>query len=268
MRTWTVVAGLFALALGACTPAPGSAAPIPTSSAGAAAAWVPKVGETWQIQFSGTIDTSVSAAVYDIDGYDNSSAVVASLHAKGRHVLCYTDTGTWENWRPDANQFPASVLGAGNGWAGEQWLDIRQLRTLGPIMAARFDACKAKGFDGIDPDNMDGYTYSTGFPLSSADQIAYNKMLAGLAHDRGLAIGLKNDLDQVPALVGSFDFAVNEQCYQYDECDTLKPFISAGKPVFHLEYSAQTSVFCPVTTGLKFSTIRKKLSLNAWRQSC
>jgi hypothetical protein len=258
MRTSTVVTGLCALALAACVPAP-------DHSAGA---WVPKVAETWQIQLSGTVDTSVDAAVYDIDGSDNSSAVVAALHAKGRHAICYVSAGSWEDWRPDASQFPASVKGKGNGWPGEKWLDIRQIDTLRPVMAARFDMCKAKGFDGVDPDNVDGYSNSTGFPLSSADQIAYNKMLAGLAHDRGLAVGLKNDLDQVPALVGSFDFAVNEQCYEYDECDALKRFIAAGKPVFHVEYSAQTSVFCPVTTGLKFSTIRKKLSLNASRQSC
>jgi hypothetical protein len=254
MRTWTAVTGICALALAAC---------VPVSRADAATAWVPKVAETWQYQLQGTVDTSVDAAVFDIDGFDNSASVVDALHAQGRHAVCYVSAGSWENWRPDASQFPASVKGKSNGWPGEKWLDIRQIDTLKPLMAARFDTCKTKGFDGVEPDNVDGYSNSTGFPLTPANQIAYNTMLAGLAHDRGLAVGLKNDVEQVPALVGSFDFAVNEQCFQYGECGTLAPFIAAGKPVFHVEYRR-----CPTPIPSGFSSIRKKLSLNAWRQSC
>ena len=42
------------------------------------------------------------------------------------------------------------------GLAGEYWLDIRRINDLAPIMQARFQMCKAKGFDGIEPDNIDG----------------------------------------------------------------------------------------------------------------
>ena len=167
------------------------------SMPGPPSGWTPRVGETWQYQLQGAIDTSVSAAVFDIDGFDTPSSVVATLHGHGAHVVCYVSAGAWENWRPDAGRFPSSVLGSGNGWPGEKWLDIRQLAILRPIMAARFDICKAKGFDAVEPDNVDGYANSTGFPLTGAQQIAYNKMLAGLAHERGLRVGLKNDLDQV-----------------------------------------------------------------------
>jgi hypothetical protein len=48
------------------------------------------------------------------------------------------------------------------GWPGEKWLDIRQIDQLAPIMRARLDACRAKGFDGIEPDNIDEYTNDTG----------------------------------------------------------------------------------------------------------
>ena len=140
--------------------------------------WTPAVKTSWQIQFSGKLDTSVNAQMYDVDLFDTSTATVTTLHAKGRKVICYFSAGSWEDWRPDAAQFPESVKGNGNGWPGERWLDARQLAVLGPIMEARLDLCKSKGFDGADPDNVDGYTNDTGFPLSAQDQLAYNRFLA------------------------------------------------------------------------------------------
>ena len=92
--------------------------------------------------------------------------------------------------------------------------------------------------------------------------------LSNVAHERGLAIGLKNDLDQVSALQPSFDFAVNEECYAYDECSVLKAFINAGKPVFHVEYEVPIKEFCPTTTKLGFSSMLKDLDLDASRTPC
>jgi hypothetical protein len=47
------------------------------------------------------VPTDVNASVYDIDWQD-TAAQVATLHALGRHVICYVDVGSWENYRPDA----------------------------------------------------------------------------------------------------------------------------------------------------------------------
>jgi hypothetical protein len=135
-------------------------------------------------------------------------------------------------------------------------------------MAARLDMCRDKGFDAVEPDNMDGYLNRTGFPLTAADQLRYNRLIARLAHDRGLAVGLKNDLDQIPELLPDFDFAVNEQCAQYEECDLLTPFVKAGKPVFHVEYELKTSQFCPEARELGLGSMRKRYELDAWRQPC
>jgi hypothetical protein len=115
---------------------------------------------------------------------------------------------------------------------------------------------------------MDGYRNDTGFPLTAADQLRYNRLVARLAHDRGLAVGLKNDLDQIPELVGDFDFAVNEQCAQYGECGALKPFVDADKAVFHVEYEVPTGRFCPESRRLKLSSLLKKYELGAWRREC
>lgn len=234
----------------------------------AAARWQPRPGVGWQWQLSGTVDTSVDVPVYDIDGFENSAGVVAGLHRAGRKVICYVNAGAYESFRPDAARYPKALLGRGDGWDGERWLDIRRLGRLRPLLAARFDMCRTKGFDAVEPDLLDGYANDTGFPLTAGQQLAFNRMVAELAHQRGLAVGLKNDLDQVPALVGDFDFSVDEQCAQYEECDALTPFIAAGKAVFHAEYELTPSQFCPQGRRLRLSSIRKHLSLDAWREAC
>lgn len=207
--------------------------------------------------------------VYDIDLFENPASVVASLHAQGRKAICYMSVGSWEPYRPDAGSFPDFVKGKPiEGWADERWLDIRRIDVLMPIMSARLDLCKQKGFDAVEPDLMDGYTNATGFPLTAADQIFYNRLIAAHAHARGLAVGLKNDVEQVHDLVGFFDFAVNEECAEYNECSMLAPFIRAGKTVFHVEYALDLPQFCPTTGRLGFSSMNKSPSLGAWRRPC
>ena len=48
--------------------------------------------------------------------------------------------------------------------------------------------------------------------------------------------GLKNSLAIIPDVVNIVDFAVNEQCSVFLECDKYDPFTKAGKPTFHIEY--------------------------------
>ncbi|MEU3722663.1 endo alpha-1,4 polygalactosaminidase [Streptomyces sp. NPDC031705] len=230
--------------------------------------WQPRPGTGWQWQLSGELDTSVDVPVYDIDGFNTSKEQVAALKKDGRRTVCYISAGAWEDFRPDAGDFPESMLGKGNGWEGERWLDIRRLAELEPLMAKRFDMCRDKGFDAVEPDNMDAYRNTSGFPVTADDQLKFNRFVAKLAHDRGMAVGLKNDLDQIPELVGDFDFAVNEQCAEYDECEELTPFIKAGKAVFHAEYDLPPSRFCKQSRRLKLSSLQKKLELGPWRKSC
>jgi hypothetical protein len=224
--------------------------------------WYPPAKLRWNYVLGAAPDLTIKAGMYGIDGFDTKKAVVKQIHSLSRRAVCYIDAGTWENWRPDAGQFPSSVLGKSNGWPGERWLDIRRLDVLGPIMRARMDMCQAKGFDGIDFDNVDGYANSTGFPLTYQDQLAYDTWLANRAHARGLTVALKNDLGQIGDLLPYFDYAVDEECFDYDECDLLKPFVSAGKAVFEVEYDLTLSDFCPDANSLGFNAIKKKVELD------
>ena len=231
--------------------------------------WQPKPGTSWQIQLQGNIDTSHAVQMYVIDLNDTPQSVIDSLHTRGVKVVCYFGAGSFEDWRTDASAFPPDVLGQPlDGWPGERWLDIRRIDVLGPIMAARLDRAKAKGCDAVDPDNVDGYSNTTGFALTAENQLYYNQWLAKNAHDRGLAIGLKNDLNQIEQLVAYFDFAINEQCAQYKECALLSPFIQAQKPVFQIEYQAKKSSTCATAKSLKFDLIFKRLDLKSWRRTC
>ncbi|MCX4820818.1 endo alpha-1,4 polygalactosaminidase [Streptomyces sp. NBC_01142] len=259
-RLWAVFLVLSLTVLAACSAPPPDQSPGPR--------WLPRPGMDWQWQLDGRIDTSVDVPVYDIDGFENDAATVRGLHRDGRKVICYINAGAWESFRPDHRDFPRSVLGGPNGWKGERWLDIRRLDTLRPLMAKRIDLCRERGFDAVEPDLLDAYLNDTGFPLTAAHQLAYNRMIAQLAHDRGLSVGLKNDLPQVPQLVDDFDFAVNEECEQYGDCAALKPFVEAGKAVFHVEYALPVDRFCKRARQLGFSSMRKKLDLGVWRQAC
>ena len=231
--------------------------------------WQPAPELTWQIQLKGILNTSYDVDVYDIDLFDTPASTIASLQAGGAHVICYFSAGSYEDWRTDEGDFPVEVIGNPlEGWPGENWLDVRNVNALMPIMEARMDLAVAKGCDAVDPDNVDGYTNNTGFPLTSADQLAYNIALADAAHERGLAVGLKNDLDQIDALVSHFDFAVNEQCFQYNECGSLTPFINNNKAVFGIEYELTADAFCAESITYKFSTLLMSYDLDGGRYSC
>lgn len=238
--------------------------------------WAPTTGTSWHIQYSGLpVDTSVNATVYNLDLEDTEPSLITSLHAAGRRLQCYFSAGSWEDWRSDADDFPADAIGDEmEGWPGERWLDVRHAG-LRPIMAARLDLAVTKGCDGVDPDNVNGYTNDTGFPLTYEDQLAYNLWLAAEAHARGLAIGLKNDVEQIVDLEPFFEWALNEECLSYDECNLMDPFIASGKPVFHLEYvddpadgPARLAEVCGDPTITGFSTLVKTWDLDAWYLAC
>lgn len=240
----------------------------------------PDVGTTWQWQLQPNavdeLNTTYDVDAYDLDLFDTPKALIDELRAQGRRVICYFSAGTYEDFRADAGEFAAAALGnALEEWAGERWLDIRAANVR-QIMLARLDLAAEKGCDCVEPDNVDGYVNDSGFPLSAGDQLDFNRLIADAAHARGLCVGLKNDLDQIPELVAYFDFSVNEQCHEYDECDALQPFIVAGKPVFNAEYAevyvndaTARDALCDDARGRGFHTLILPLNLDdAFRISC
>jgi len=215
--------------------------------------WKPGKDTTffWDLQ-NAPPDNTKNVGAYDIDGWGNSAEEVTALHARGVKVVCYMDAGTYEPGRPDSSAIPAALKGSGvAGWPGELWLDVRpagpSYATLQAIMLARFKVCEQKGFDAVEPDNLDSYQNKPGFTTTAADQLAYNAWIASSVHALGLAVFQKNDLDQVTQLEPYFDGILDEECNKYSECDTLAPYTAASKPVWDAEYKEDgetTAKFC------------------------
>ncbi len=222
----------------------------------------------WQWQLQGKIDTGVPACVYEVDGFETPKRTVAKLHRKGVKVICYLDVGSWEEYRPDASKFPKSALGNRyEGYPEERWLDVAHFHEFAGVMKRRIAMCAHKGFDAVEPDNIAGWENKTGFNITRRQQLRYNRWIANQVHRRGMSVALKNDPRQARQLVGNFDFAVVEECFQYNECGFFKPFVEAGKAVFEAEYELPPAKFCAKARRLGFSSIRKGVELFAkpWR---
>jgi hypothetical protein len=263
----------LALAFACACSAPGPPAAPPARPAVSGARWIPPAASTYQIQYGGRLDLTVAASIYDVDAFDTPARIVAQLHARGRRAVCYVDVGTWEKWRPDASAFPKTVLGEPDGgWPGERWLDVRQTSVLEPIMTQRFKLCKSKGFDAMDPDNLDGYQNDTGFPLTYAEQLAYDTWVAREAHALGLTVAQKGDNGQVADLSKVYDFAVVEQCFVQGWCGSFTRYTNRNALVVDVEYGLPQPRFlkktCPSDARYRETAILKHLSLNAWIVTC
>jgi hypothetical protein len=223
---------------------------------------------TWHWQLNGDINTNHNVELYDIDLFDTDEKIIKELKDSGKKVICYFSAGSFENWRDDKDKFPASVKGSSlDGWEGENWLDIRSSKVK-DIMSARIKLAKDKGCDGVEPDNVDGYTNNSGFDLTYEDQIAFNRFLASESHRYGLSIALKNDLDQIVDLEPYFDFAVNESCHKYSECDMLKPFTDHNKAVLNAEYEVdKKDEYCSNSFGFSMLFLPRGLD-DSFRYSC
>eukprot|EP00903_Cladosiphon_okamuranus_P008300 g7986.t1 len=213
--------------------------------------------------------------MFDVDLFDNDAAVFKTLQDAGIVVICYFSAGTYEEWRDDESSFPASALGSkvvfdGEFW-GEWWVNIND-ESIKTVMMERLDLAVEKGCDGVDPDQMEAYSYGeavTGWDITPEDQLAYNMWIAEQAHARNLSVGLKNDKDQVEVLEPYFDWALSTDCYTYSDCGVYTPFMAARKAVLDAEFSVVDLGLCNdtlMTSVIDF--IVKDGDLDELRCSC
>lgn len=256
---------LLVVALAAAAVAPASA----SEPRAVPAHWLMPQQLTWYWQLQGALKMGEPVDAYDVDGFETSAAQVSALREKGVHVICYIDVGTAEDFRPDYGEFPKSVLGRSNGWPGERWIDIRQLSTVEPIMSARFRMCAEKGFEAVEPDNIEAYANRSGFPISAQQQLTFNIWVAEAAHSLGMAVLQKNDAQQSGELEPYFDGALSEQCNQYSECASFEPYLEARKPVLNAEYHLASTRFCAQDEAAGIMGARFNVALNGRRyQPC
>ncbi len=232
--------------------------------------WTPAPGTTWQWQLTGEIDTSIIVEMYDVDLFETPDAVFEALSDKT--VICYFSAGSLESFRDDAGRMPEDAIGNRMfGWMDERWLDVSNPAVFNRV-ERRLDLAVERGCDGVEPDNVDAYRNRSGFPITPAEQLQFNRFIADQAHIRSLSVGLKNDLDQLEELEPWFDWAINEECHDFEECGTYTPFRRAGKAIFHTEYvsdfSRAEALATEVCVHPGFSTLVKLLDLGPQLVAC
>ncbi|MFI0445599.1 endo alpha-1,4 polygalactosaminidase [Actinomadura sp. 6N118] len=224
------------------------------------------------------------------------AGMVESLHARVPRpvVICYVDTGAYEHYRPDAHRFPGhrervvalpnrprppkpgSVIGWDTGWDGERWLDIRAAsrKAFAEAIWARLDLAKRMGCDGVEPDQNNPLGNDPGFAITLADQHSWYREVAAQAHARGLSVGMKNGHDQpgsAAVLVDAFDWALPEECAEFNECAELGVFIDQGKAVFAVDYkgSVDPVAACRVHRTHGFDgLVKNEPPTSAYRTRC
>ena len=231
---------------------------------------------TWQWQLSGTLNTDYDVEIYDIDLWAATPQLVDALHADGRRVMCYFSAGSADDRREDFGRFASADVGRPlDGFPRERWLDVRSEAVLA-VMLDRLDLAAARGCDGVEPDNVDGYLHETGFEIAPRDQITYSRALANAAHRRGLAVAQKNAIAFSDELVEYVDLQLNESCHRFDECHLTAPYADAGKPVLNVEYpgseaeaEAAADTLCPRANAAGLRTLLLPWDLDdAFRVSC
>lgn len=192
------------------------------------------------------------------------------MKSKNVVVICYFSAGTSELWRDDAAEFPEEALGNPlEAWNDEVWVDVNN-EAVRDVMSARIAMAATKGCDGVEPDNTQVYLEEeTGVSVTAAQQLDYSIFLAAEAHANDLSIGLKNDIPHLEDLEPYFDWALNESCMEYEECDGYTTsFIAANKAVFHTEYEWSDLTFCDEANKLQLSSLLKSWELGPARCSC
>lgn len=229
-------------------------------------------GMTWDWQLSEPFDLGLPVQVFDLDPDSLGAGDIAELRGKGILTICYVSVGTLEEWRGDVASFPAQVIGKSYvEWEGERFLDIRQTDILLPLMQARFADCADKGYDAVEPDNMDVYINESGFQISAEQTVAYVTALAGIAHGLGLAIGQKNVPELTAELEPVLDFVVTEGCIADGWCDQVSRYAQHGKAIFSAEYEvpeAGQAGLCAQATAAGMSLIFKEYDLDARGTRC
>lgn len=234
-------AAVVALAVTAAAGTGASTADAGTAAgAGAAATWAPPPANA-------TFDYQIGEAYPPASGVTVVSRDHDAAAATGLYNICYVnafqaqtgDASWWKTNHPDLLLHDKN----GNLVIDKDWNEIlldystaAKRAGLTTIVGGWIDQCASKGFKGVEPDNLDSYTRSKSL-LTESQAVAYAASLSAYAHGKGLAVAQKNDADLSTANARSagFDFAVAEECADYDECQNYTA--TYGNHVIVIEYN-------------------------------
>lgn len=225
---------------------------------------MPPSGVKWDYQIGGAYPPPAGVGIVSRDR--------SAAPAPGLYNICYVNafqaqpdaTDWWRANHPDLLLKTASGAPVIDENWNEQLLDVStdaKRAALAKIVGGWFDDCQAKGFQAVEPDNLDSYSRSQGLLTADQDAVMATEF-ARLAHAKGLAIAQKNTTEFLPrAKTIVFDFAVTEQCGDYDEC--AKYAAVYGSKVVDVEYDDKGfSAACRAYAG-RIAIVRRDLDVSA-----
>jgi hypothetical protein len=165
----------------------------------------------------------------------------------GRYNICYVngfqtqpeENSWWVANHPDLLLRDGGRYVEDPGWPGERVLDVTtpaRRAAIAGVLDGWFADCAGKGFQAVEPDNLDSWTRSHHL-VSQADAVAMARLLVARAHARGLAVAQKNapELGSAGRTAVGFDFAIAEECSVYAECSNYLAVY--GSLVYEIEYT-------------------------------
>ena len=190
--------------------------------------------------------------------------------APGQYNVCYVNafqaqpdaTAWWQAHHPDLLLRDGSgALVIDQDW-DEALLDVStpaKRTQLAGIVGEWIDGCAAAGYQAIEADNLDSHERSGGL-LTAEHDLAFGKLLVERAHAAGLAMGQKNAAGLVERGRSlGFDFAVAEECGQYDECGAYAD--AYDDRVFVIEYEPAGLAAACAAWGDRLSIVLRDLDV-------
>ncbi|WP_016910517.1 endo alpha-1,4 polygalactosaminidase [Streptomyces xiaopingdaonensis] len=238
-RARAVSAAVALGVLAGCGPPAAGTDPAPPTDTKRSAPQAPPAGVRFDYQLGGASPLPDGAGLVVRDS--------TASPAPGVYNVCYVNgfqtqpaaRGTWLAHHRDLVLDDAE----GHPLADEEWPDELLLDTstasgrarLTDVLGESVARCAKKGFEAVEIDNLDSFTRSRG-ALTPEDNFALAAALARTAHAAGLAIGQKNAAEfTARGKQAGFDFAVAEECAQYDECASYTRVY--GARVLDVEYT-------------------------------
>lgn len=226
-RAAAAVGLAFALMLTGCTSPPSAPDPAPDGAPF-------PVDATADYQLGGAYPPPAGVTLVARDSTEEPLAAAYSI--------CYINgfqTQPGDQWPDDLVLHDGQQRLVDPNWPDENVIDISTAEKRAAA-ASRIEqaiaTCAASGFDAVEFDNLDSYTRSDDH-LTLDDAIAFASLLVDRAHELGLSAGQKNtsELGRVgPDTIG-FDFAVVEECDQFEECGAYTDVY--GGRVIDIEYT-------------------------------
>ncbi|WP_328976192.1 endo alpha-1,4 polygalactosaminidase [Streptomyces canus] len=237
------------------SPSPTEPSSTSPGSTGPAAVTLPPKHAPWDYQIGGAYPPATGVRVVS-RSYEDAPA-------PGLYNICninayQAESDAESDWDADLLLRDANGKVVHDTDWGEAVLDIRTAAKRERI-AARLDvwidACAAKGYEAVEPDNYDSFTRFPSY-LKAAQAEALMKLLAAHAHAKGLAVAQKNTAELVSdrALLG-LDFAIVEECAEYDECGTFAD--AFDDQVLVVEYTKKGLATACATWSSTLSVVRR-----------